>query len=166
MRAEAMEPLRTWLCTQNIWCDTRLELVRINANEDTEGSSAPGTLAVLSRANILPGTVVARIPCLSLLCIPYCALYKLPMCKKAVSVCKPSLCLVMCVLYEQSLESTSRFHVYLRYCNPVSLPLTDTTWVDDPYFAHTEAWYRLKRRQYAYQEGLDYPGTCKVGWPH
>lgn len=163
-RVAVMEPLCAWLRAGNIWYDPRLELVRTDADEDMQGSSAPGTLAVIARACIRPGTVVARIPCVSLLCVPYCALFKLPLCKKALKICKPSLRLALCVLYEQLLGSSSRFDKYLRHCSPVSLPSTDGAWEDDSFFAYTEAWHRLKRRQHAYQEGLDYPGTCRVSW--
>ncbi|WFD25655.1 hypothetical protein MNAN1_000619 [Malassezia nana] len=66
----------------------------------------------------------------------------------------------LCVLYEQSLARLSAFDVYFHYCHPVSLPSTDKTWGNDPYFVYTEAWYRMKRRTHAYQQCLDYPGTC------
>lgn len=157
-----MEPLSAWLRAQNIWCDPRLQWIRIDENEDRERTSALGTLAVVARASILPEAIVARIPCSALLCVANCALYQMELCKKAVSACKPSLCLALCVLYEQSLKSLSKFDVYLRHCTPVSLPATDKTWENDPFFTHTEAWYRLQRRGQAFQNTWDYPGTCEV----
>lgn len=161
--AAGRRALAKWCEAQGIYIDPRLDIVNVS-DTDTEWASSPGSMAVTACRPIPAGDVVVRIPCHALLCARTSALHAYPAFQQLLSSEKLSLCLALCVLYEQSLGAQSYFAPYVHSFSPVSLPFQWTSaWAGNVWFRGTEASRLVKRREYAWHQGSGAtPGMCYV----